>query len=88
MATPYGRDIVRQFVDACHRHGMRAGLYYSTRDWYHEDYLAGDNAKYDAWYRAQVEELLTNYGKIDVLGRQVRYLKLEKHGERPRLLLL
>lgn len=67
MSTPYGRDIVKQFVDACHRHGLRAGLYYSTRDWYHPDYLVGDNAKYDAWYRGQVEELLTNYGRIDVM---------------------
>ena len=67
MATPYGRDIVRQFVDACHRNGMKLGLYYSTRDWFHPDYLVGDNAKYDAWYRGQVEELLANYGKIDVM---------------------
>lgn len=67
MATPYGRDIVKQFTEACHRAGMRAGLYYSTRDWYHPDYLVGDNAKYDAFYRGQIEELLSNYGKIDVL---------------------
>jgi alpha-L-fucosidase len=67
MATPYGRDIVGQFVDACHKHDMKAGLYYSTRDWHHPDYLVGDNAKYDAWYRGQVEELLSNYGKIDVM---------------------
>ena len=25
MATPYGRDIVKQFVDACHKHGMKRG---------------------------------------------------------------
>jgi alpha-L-fucosidase len=67
MATPYGRDIVKQFVDACHKRGMKAGLYYSTRDWFNPDYLVGDNAKYDAWYRGQVEELLTNYGKIDMM---------------------
>ena len=67
MATPYGKDIVRQFVDACHRHGLKVGLYYSTRDWFNADYLVGDNSKYDAWYRSQVEELLSNYGKIDVM---------------------
>ncbi|HOW64676.1 MAG TPA: alpha-L-fucosidase [Candidatus Paceibacterota bacterium] len=67
MATPYGKDIVRQFVDACHKHGLKAGLYYSTRDWYHPDYLVGDNARYDAWYRGQVEELLSHYGKIDLM---------------------
>ena len=66
-ATPYGKDIVKQFVDACHKHGLKVGLYYSTRDWFHPDYLVGDNAKYDAWYRGQIEELLSNYGKLDVM---------------------
>lgn len=67
MASPYGRDIIKQFVEACHKHGIKAGLYYSTRDWHHPDYLVGDNAKYDTWYRGQVEELLSNYGKVDVI---------------------
>ncbi|MBL7132738.1 MAG: alpha-L-fucosidase [Phycisphaerae bacterium] len=67
MATPYGKDIIKQFADACHKAGMRLGFYYSTRDWYHPDYLVGDNKKYDAWYRGQVEELLSNYGKVDVM---------------------
>lgn len=67
MHAPYKRDIVKAFADACHRNGMPMGLYYSTRDWYHPDYLVGDNKKYDAWYRAQIKELLTNYGKVDVL---------------------
>lgn len=67
MSSPFGRDIVKEFVEACHRHGMKAGLYYSTRDWYHPDYLVGDNRKYDEWYRAQITELLTNYGNIDVM---------------------
>ena len=67
MKTPYGRDIVKEFVDACHRQGMKVGLYYSTRDWYNPDYLVGDNVKYDEWYRKQIEEILTNYGNIDVM---------------------
>jgi alpha-L-fucosidase len=66
-AGPYGRDIIKQFADACHKHGMKLGLYYSTRDWYHPDYLVGDNAKYDAWYRTQIEELLSNYGRVDMM---------------------
>jgi len=67
MATPYGKDIIRQFSEACHKAGMKLGLYYSTRDWYHPDYLEGDNVKYDTWYRGQIEELLSNYGKVDVM---------------------
>lgn len=66
-ASPYGRDIVKQFADACHKQGMKLGLYYSTRDWYHPDYLIGDNAKYDEWYRTQVKELLSNYGDVDIM---------------------
>jgi alpha-L-fucosidase len=67
MATPYGKDIIEQFSKACHKAGMRLGFYYSTRDWYHPDYLAGDNVKYDQWYRGQIEELLSRYGKVDVM---------------------
>ncbi len=67
MASPYGKDIVRAYADACHKQGMKLGFYYSTRDWYHPDYLVGDNVKYDAFYRAQVKELLSNYGAVDVL---------------------
>jgi len=67
MNGPYKRDIIAPFVEACHRHGLKAGLYYSTRDWYHPDYLVGDNVAYDTFYRGQVEELLSNYGKIDMM---------------------
>lgn len=67
MASPYKKDIVKAFADACHENGMKLGLYYSTRDWHHPDYLIGDNAKYDEFYRAQVKELLENYGQVDVM---------------------
>jgi len=67
MSTPYKKDIVKQFIDACHKQDMKFGLYYSTRDWYHRDYLVGDNAKYDDYYRGQVQELLSRYGKIDIM---------------------
>ena len=66
-STPFKRDIVKELTDACHKVGMKVGLYYSTRDWYHPDYLVGDNVKYDTFYRGQVEELLTNYGDVDVI---------------------
>jgi alpha-L-fucosidase len=67
MATSYGRDIIKALAEQCHKQGMKLGFYYSTRDWYHPDYLQGDNAKYDQWYRAQIEELLSNYGQVDVV---------------------
>ena len=67
VATPYGKDIIRAYADACHKQGMKLGLYYSTRNWHHPDYLVGDNKKYDEFYRAQVKELLSNYGTVDVM---------------------
>jgi alpha-L-fucosidase len=34
-----GRDLVQPYVDACRRHGLKVGLYYSPPDWYyHRDY--------------------------------------------------
>ena len=32
--TPYGKDIVKELADACHRHGMKLGFYYSLPDWH------------------------------------------------------
>lgn len=29
-----GRDLVKEFTDACHKHGLKVGLYYSPPDWY------------------------------------------------------
>lgn len=39
MNTPYGRDVVRQFVDAIRAAGLKVGLYYSLLDWHHPDFL-------------------------------------------------
>ncbi len=63
-ASPWreGRgDLVREFVDAARRHGVKAGLYLSPWDRNHPDY--GGPAYLEA-YRAQLRELLTGYGAI------------------------
>lgn len=67
MNSPFKRDICKEIADAAHSHGLKLGWYYSTRDWTHPDYLAGDNKKYNAFYEGQVRELLTNYGRVDVM---------------------
>ncbi len=36
--SPYGRDIVREYVDAFRAEGLRIGLYFSLIDWAHPDY--------------------------------------------------
>jgi len=66
-ATPFKRDLCKEVADAAHKHGLKLGWYYSTRDWTHPDYLAGDNRKYDAFYMGQVRELLSNYGRVDMM---------------------
>ena len=65
--TPFGRDIVKELADACHRAGLRFGVYYSQRDWYHPEYLKGNNANYTEFLHNQVRELLSNYGKVDIV---------------------
>ena len=45
-ATPFGRDIIGEFAEACQKHGLKLGLYYSQDlDWHELDgggYLAGN----------------------------------------------
>ena len=67
-----GRDLVREFVDACREFGLGVGLYSSLMDWHHPD---GGICAYDTEARLRFlkyteelnTELLTNYGKIDIL---------------------
>lgn len=66
-ATPFRRDVCRAIADAAHRQGLKLGWYYSTRDWTHPDYLVGDNRQYDEFYRGQVRELLSDYGRVDII---------------------
>ena len=54
-------DIVREFVDACHRYDLKVGLYLSPWDRNHAGY--GTPAYID-YYWSQLKELLTEYGEI------------------------
>lgn len=61
--SPAGRDLVREFVDACNKHGIVPFFYHTTLDWYNKDFE--DNFdKYLEYLRKSVEILCTNYGKI------------------------
>jgi len=55
-------DIVREFTEACRKHGLKTGLYLSPWDRNHPDY---GKPEYLTYYRNQLKELLTNYGEID-----------------------
>jgi alpha-L-fucosidase len=36
--TPFGKDLVKEYVDAFRAEGIKIGLYYSLLDWHHPDY--------------------------------------------------
>ena len=59
-------DVVREYVDACRKHDMKVGLYYSPAQWGGTVSFAEEKA-YDDYFINQISELLTNYGEIDYL---------------------
>ena len=74
-ATPFDRDPIAELAEACQRHGLKLGFYYSqTQDWHHPngdgndwDYVEEekDFAGYvETYVKAQVRELLTRYGPV------------------------
>jgi alpha-L-fucosidase len=93
------RDVVREFVDACHRHDIRVGLYWSWVDWNYPEWaekfvwsdlklwrqpfddIAAHNRMID-YLHAQVRELMTNYGKIDVFWFDGGFLTAEQYRSR------
>lgn len=36
--TPFGRDIIKEYVEAFRAEGLKVGFYYSLIDWHHPDY--------------------------------------------------
>ena len=82
-ANPYNsvnlgpkRDIVKEFVEACREHDLRIGFYSSLMDWHHPDgwRCAFDTAarkRFNQYITELNTELLTQYGKIDILWYDV-----------------
>jgi len=65
--SPFRRDVVKELANACHQAGLRFGLYYSQPDWRNPDYMSENHQRYIEYMHGQVRELLTNYGKVDVI---------------------
>ncbi len=61
--SPAGRDLVREYVDACNRHGILPFFYHTTLDWWQEDF-DNDFDAYLTYLNKSVEILCRNYGKI------------------------
>ena len=72
-AQAAGRDFVGEYVEAFRKAGLRVGLYYSLADWRIPAYWDGPSKDPQGWkvfqeyVHGQVRELVTNYGKIDVI---------------------
>ncbi len=79
QATPFGRDPLKELADACKKHKMKLGFYYSqAQDWNHPGGAAagghwdkaqdGDMTEYIKKIAVpQVREILTKYGKVACL---------------------
>ncbi len=55
-------DLVKEAADACRKGGIKLGIYLSPWDRHEQSY--GDSPVYNAYFKNQLRELLTNYGDI------------------------
>jgi alpha-L-fucosidase len=72
VRTAAKRDFVKEYSDAFHSAGIHTGLYYSLMDWRFPGYfqpreLSESAAQMKSQCYGQVEELVSRYGKIDML---------------------
>lgn len=97
--SPYGKDYLKELIEAFRSVGLKIGIYYSKRDWKHPDYepvptddaqlikdapyykmkngkdwyLTNKHKRYQEYMFNTVRELMTNYGKIDLLWWDAEY---------------
>jgi alpha-L-fucosidase len=67
MHTPFQRDVCAELAQAAREAGMGIGWYFSPMDWRDPDCRNEKNAAFVGRMRGELEELLTNYGPIDLL---------------------
>ncbi len=75
--SPSGRDLVAEYSHSMKKHGLKLGYYYSLIDWQHPDALPhmrhwplATNAKhsrYTEYMHGHIDQLLSDYGQVDVL---------------------
>ena len=67
MNSPYKKDVVEEFVNAFRAEGLKIMLYYSILDTHHKLRPHQITPKHIDMVKAQITELLTNYGDITAL---------------------
>ncbi len=80
MRTPFKRDALKEIITAFRKQGIAIGLYFSPEDFYYfyqhkvpigrmqsPQHFPANNPGLMAYDKAQVKELLTQYGKIDLI---------------------
>ncbi|MCG2791562.1 MAG: alpha-L-fucosidase [Actinomycetia bacterium] len=73
VKTAAKRDFVAEYAEACRKHEMKIGFYYSLLDWRFPGWHYGPEKDPESFNQmveqahSQVRELMTNYGKIDIL---------------------
>lgn len=88
-ATPFGRDVLKELADACHKEGITLNFYYSLLDWGRDDYPRDPAiahtpkeqelyAKYLDFMCTQITELLTNYGPVGCIWFDGDWAKIRK----------
>ncbi|MCU0749894.1 MAG: alpha-L-fucosidase [Akkermansiaceae bacterium] len=78
-STPYGKDLLKPLAAACAKHGIKLCFYHSIMDWHHPQWgtkaawrgnAATDKPDMDlftTYLKAQLKELLTDYGDVGIL---------------------
>jgi alpha-L-fucosidase len=67
MNSPYGKDVVKEYVEAFRNEGLKIMLYYSILDTHHRLRPNMIKADHINLIKSQITELLTNYGEITAL---------------------
>lgn len=93
-ATPFKRDALKELADACARHNMRLGFYYSqAQDWHERngagntwDFGPDEKKDFDQYLRdkaePQVRELLTGYGPVALVWFDTPRMMTQARGQR------
>jgi len=95
-STPFKRDVCAELSEAVRKQGLRVGWYFSPMDWRDPDFRTVRNAAFVKRMQGEIEELLSNYGPVDLFwfdydGREPMYDQattyplVKKH--QPRILL-